>query len=1145
MSKNVSRSLIVTLVVCFCVLVAIIPNVSSAGDIYVAPNGTESNPGTINQPTTLEAAITRAVAGTTIYMRGGTYNYSATITVGRGNDGSSSARKNIFAYNGEKPVLDFAGQEFGSSNRGLQIFGHYWHIRGLEVKNAGDNGIFIGGNYNIVENCTIHDNRDSGLQISRYSSSCSKSEWPSYNLIKNCYSYNNFDTDNGEDADGFAPKLTCGPGNVFEGCIAAYNVDDGWDLYAKKDTGAIGVVTLRNCISHNNGKTTEGKGSSNGDKNGFKLGGSDVSVNHIVENCIAFNNINHGFTFNSNPGSITLVNCTSFNNAQSSGKYNYNFPEGSHVAKNCLSYKPARISNNDHVSNIDDYQSSNIWWIDEAGQSAKGLTLTDADFVSLTPPTSNGKVIIPRNADGSPNLGNFLKIASNSDLIGAGVNGANIGANISSDSVPTPTPTLPVEPTPTPTATATPTPTLPPVSGTYQAEDAKISNAIIENEHSGYTGIGYVNYDNETGGYIEWTVNVANSGTYTLNFRYANGTSSTRRVDIYVNGSRVIRDLTFSGTGGWTSWNTQTANVSLNNGINKIRTTATSSDGGPNVDRLDLNGGSVPTPTPTEAPTPTPTQAPTPTPTEAPTPTPPGGDVVFSDDFNDGNANGWSTQYGSWSVVQDSGSYVYYQSSTNEGRTYTGSSSWANYAVQARVKVDNFNGSNRAYVCARYKDGNNYYAASLYNRNGGTLEIRRKVGGSSKTLTSKNYSLSTGTWYTVKLVVNGNKIDMYVNGSRELTATDSSLSSGGIGLIAYKTVTKFDDVIVTGPSGSTPVPTPTPTQEPTPTPTSIVEPTPTPTSDPGPTATPIENPSFNLVGFATLNGGTTGGQGGPSVTVSTGRELQDAIEMGGPRIIYVNGTITPSNSDDSKIEIKGYSNISIIGVGTRGEFNGIGIKLRRASNIILRNLKIHHVLTGDKDCISIEGPVNNVWVDHCELYNQFQGVDKDYYDGLLDAKKDSAYLTYSWNKLHDSWKASLNGSSESDDYDRRCTYHHNSMININSRLPLYRGGQGHIYNNYYQDIPTSAVNSRINAKMRVENNVFVNVHNPICSLDSDVIGYWDVRGNIFDNCTYSDDNPVTRPPTSTCSYTPPYSYNLDPASTVKDNVAKNAGVGKI
>lgn len=621
MSKNVSRNLIVTLVVCLCIFAAIVQQVSSAGDIYVAPNGTDTNPGTIDQPTTLAAAITRAVAGTTIYMRGGTYNYSTTITIERGNDGSSSARKNIFAYGSEKPVLNFSSQAFGSSNRGLQIFGNYWHVQGIQVTGAGDNGIFIGGSYNIIENCITNANRDTGLQLGRYSSSASQSEWPSYNLIKNCYSYDNFDTDNGEDADGFACKLTTGPGNVFEGCIAAYNVDDGWDLYTKSDTGAIGPVTLRNCIAHNNGKTTTGQGASDGDKNGFKLGGENIAVNHIVENCIAFNNVNHGFTHNRNTGTITMINCTSYNNAESSGKYNYNFTDGSHVAINCLSYKPKRTSNNDHVSNISDYQSSNIWWIDGAGQSGKGLVVTDADFVSLTPPTSGGIVVIPRNTDGSPNLGNFLKIASNSDLVGAGVNGATIGANISSAS----------SSTPTPTATPTPTPT---------------SN---------------------------------NSGT------------------------------------------------------------------------------------------------------------------LFSDDFESGNYNNWNTQNGSWSITTD-GSKVFRQSSTSaEGRAWTKTSSWTDHSVQARVKVTNFNGSNRALVCARMTDGNNYYAVSIQSDR---LELRKKVSGSTTILASKTMTFATNTWYTIKLQISGSTLTAYVDGSQQLTATTTGLTSGGAGLIGWKAAVNFDDVVV-------------------------------------------------------------------------------------------------------------------------------------------------------------------------------------------------------------------------------------------------------------------------------------------------------------------------------------------------------------
>ncbi|HEX3048710.1 MAG TPA: LamG-like jellyroll fold domain-containing protein, partial [Bacillota bacterium] len=210
--------------------------------------------------------------------------------------------------------------------------------------------------------------------------------------------------------------------------------------------------------------------------------------------------------------------------------------------------------------------------------------------------------------------------------------------------------------------------------------------------------------------------------------------------------------------------------------------------------------------------------------------------VIFSDDFNDGNASGWTVQYGTWSVVSDSGSYVYYKSGIDEGRSSAGNQSWTNYSVQARVKVDNFNGSNRAYVCGRYKDGNNYYCASLMSN---TIEIRKKVSGSSSTLVSKSYTIATGTWYTVKLVLNGSSISMYIDGVQQLSTTDSSLTSGAIGLVPYKVTAKYDDIIVDDSSTGSSTPTPTLRTGTTPTPTrrGAVTATPTPTSRQGSTPT--------------------------------------------------------------------------------------------------------------------------------------------------------------------------------------------------------------------------------------------------------------------------------------------------------------------
>src|SRR6266508_3002075 len=390
------------------------PQQSSAGDIIVAPNGTDSNPGTINAPTTLTAAITRIQPGQTIQMRGGTYNFSATITIARGNNGTASQPKNLFACGSERPVLNFSAQSFSSSNRGIQLNGFFWHFRVLCVMGACDNGIFIVGNNNTIERCVTHDNRDSGLHLGRNSSSDPQSERPANNLIINCDSFDNFDPDNGEDADGFACKLTTGPGNVFRGCIAHHNVDDGWDLFTKTDTGPISPVTIENCISYNNGRLSTGSTTTASDGNGFKLGGDGIPVNHTIRRSIAFGNKKHGITFNSNPGSITVTNNTSLNN----GQENIKFDTGTHVFTNNLSFQG---TNSDHTTGTD-VSSTNCWWKNGVSVNAKGLVVSAADFVSLTP-------TVTRNADGSINLGNFLRLAPGSDLINAGTpSGTDIGA---------------------------------------------------------------------------------------------------------------------------------------------------------------------------------------------------------------------------------------------------------------------------------------------------------------------------------------------------------------------------------------------------------------------------------------------------------------------------------------------------------------------------------------------------------------------------------------------------------------------------------------------------------------------------------------------------------------------------------------------
>ncbi len=450
------------------------------GDIYVSPTGSASNSGTYESPLTLEEAIKKIEAGKTIWMLEGTYSFNKTIIIEEANAGSTNKYKSLKAYNNKKVVLDFSGQQLKSSNRGIVLDASYWHLYGLDIKGAGDNGMLLSGDNNIIEMCQFYENRDSGLQISRYNTNYNTlATWPSNNLIKNCTSFNNCDA-SGENADGFAPKLTCGNGNVFDGCISYCNSDDGWDLYAKPETGSIGVVTLRNCVAFGNGKLTNGSGSADGDMNGFKLGGMGIPSAHIVENCIAFNNGATGFTDNNNGGAIKLTNCTSANNGlyTSTGNYICYRASSSATYTNILSYKNSSSDNfkGKVVTSIYDYKGKYCYTASTtfSGNSKDGsnkVTISDSDFESVTVPGySNGKYSadyhkIFRNADGSINLNGLYNLKSTSTAKSYGV-----GANLSVQNVTEPPTEAPTQaPTEAPTQAPTEAPTQAPTEVPTQA----------------------------------------------------------------------------------------------------------------------------------------------------------------------------------------------------------------------------------------------------------------------------------------------------------------------------------------------------------------------------------------------------------------------------------------------------------------------------------------------------------------------------------------------------------------------------------------------------------------------------------------------------------------------------------------------------
>ncbi len=125
----------------------------------------------------------------------------------------------------------------------------------------------------------------------------------------------------------------------------------------------------------------------------------------------------------------------------------------------------------------------------------------------------------------------------------------------------------------------------------YEAENAQITQGVVESNHAGFTGTGFVNYNNVVGSAVEFTVTSAAPATQ-VTFRYANGTTTNRPMDIALNGTTVAPGVAFAGTGAWSTWRTVTVSLALPAGTNRIRAAATTSNGGPNLDSLTIGAGS-------------------------------------------------------------------------------------------------------------------------------------------------------------------------------------------------------------------------------------------------------------------------------------------------------------------------------------------------------------------------------------------------------------------------------------------------------------------------------------------------------------------------------------------------------------------------
>jgi len=302
-------------------------------------------------------------------------------------------------------------------------------------------------------------------------------------------------------------------------------------------------------------------------------------------------------------------------------------------------------------------------------------------------------------------------------------------------------------------------------------------------------------------------------------------------------------------------------------------------------------------------------------------------------------------------------------------------------------------------------------------------------------------------------------------------------------------------------------------------------------------------------GFASVAGygqaTTTGGAGGPLVTVSTAAAFLDHITRPGPYVIQVSGTITlPKGANDGMHSVA--SDKTIVGVGANAALVGGGLTIglpvdedmttpppNAVHNVIIRNLRMSG---SPDDLINVQMFSHHIWIDH----NDFSDGD----DGAVDIKRGSDLVTVSWNRFHDHDKTLLLGHDDDNgaqDAGRlRTTYHHNYFDGSDQRNPRVRFAPVvHVYNNYYRD-NSYGIASTNDAGLFVEGNYFFSVNNPGRVVFSGPPGRMVQRDNVLVDCNHPIEvrGTVTDPRTF-------YPYTADRAADVPRIVPAGAGVGKV
>ncbi|WP_327712525.1 right-handed parallel beta-helix repeat-containing protein [Streptomyces sp. NBC_00464] len=395
-------------------------HLKAAGVYYVAPGGSDSAAGTEQSPWGSFAHAQDVVQpGDTVYFRGGTYAYTHAnstcasqtarvdaVTLNKSGTAGSPIR--YWAYPGEKPVFDFSGMTDDCRIKGFDVTGSWIHLKSLEVTGTPQNntlnheswGIWNSGSNNTFEQLDVHHIMGPGVFLQDGGG----------NLVLNTDSHDNYDANSssgaGTNADGFGAHMPANkPGNVFRGCRAWNDSDDGFDLINARSS-----VTIESSQAWSSGYVP-GTSTRAGDGNGFKAGGYgggyvDYGVKHTVRQSVAFNNGAAGFYANHHTVANDFFNDTGYNNHPDFNMLGVDSSGGAvgmGTLRNDIAYGGTLTS---HMTGTD--SAHNTWDL--------GTPLSDDQFQSVA--TTGWDA--PRKADGSlPSLP-YLRPAKAGGLIDQG-----------------------------------------------------------------------------------------------------------------------------------------------------------------------------------------------------------------------------------------------------------------------------------------------------------------------------------------------------------------------------------------------------------------------------------------------------------------------------------------------------------------------------------------------------------------------------------------------------------------------------------------------------------------------------------------------------------------------------------------------------